>query len=212
MKGLNRFIRLMCGIALLLALWLAAMPVAAQQTTVTISAPPSVERGAGGEITVTLNGSNIGAFEIAVSCDTPQAIRLETITDGTGPSGFSIVSGLKEEENTAAICGFMSTTPITESTVVASVSFTATGKAAQPVALNVTGRLYDPEGNEIETIFSGAEISVTGTDNASLLPVLGGAGGVLAGLIIVITIVSISRARRRGRRADQPEVIRLRFE
>ena len=149
---------------------LAAIPVAAQNAEVNFSAPAFAATSESGEIAVMINGQRVGAFELKISCDPAGVLRFDNISPGEGPENFNIVSGLTASD-AAAISGFMSSTPITGTTKIATVNYTVVGKRSVSVKLAITGNTYDPEGNSIDTTSNEIEIQIMGTKSSHFHPI-----------------------------------------
>jgi hypothetical protein len=175
-------------------------PAYAQSTEAGIDAPESIAYGSNGEIYVMLDGQQIGAFELALSSEPAGGLDFISISNGNAPPGFNIVSGLKSA-GAAAISGFMSTTPISEQTTIATINFTAKSKRSLSVSVDISGKLYDPEGNEIETRFASKQIQVIGKQNSFTIPLLIGFGVCILALVTIITI----RLNHKNRRSVYPD-------
>ena len=177
------------GRALLLAVVAASLLVAlpsyalAQSASVTATSP--VDRGSSGYVSLSIGAPEIGAFELVISCSPGGILRFDSVSAGSGPSGFIIVDNITGKDS-AAVSGFMSTTPVTQDLNVASISFTAVGRAGKSATISVSGAVYDPDGNTIQGVaFSSATVQVTGEDSTNLAPILGGIGGGLALIALV---------------------------
>lgn len=125
--------RLLVALTLtVLALLLASGPVVyAGSAGFTPVAPVnpqiSVPAGGTGTITVSISGTNIGSFEVSVSC-TPSVINFTGITAGSIP-GFTITAN--NTAGSASIVGYGTSTP-TNGGTVATIAFTAVGAGGAP--------------------------------------------------------------------------------
>jgi hypothetical protein len=180
----------------IIALYLLETPVYAQSAEAGIDAPESIAYGSNEEISVILDGQRIGAFELEVRSEPAGALDFINISNGIAPSGFNIVSILKSAD-IAAISGFMSTIPVSERTTIATINFTAKSKTSLAVSVDISGKLYDPEGNEIETRFPSKRIQVIGKKNSCTITLLIGFGICILALV-AITTVRLNHKKRRS--------------
>ena len=127
------------------------------------------------------------------------------------PEAYSWAQFVKDG-STAAVAGFMSTTPITSGTTLATITFSTVKQTADPVNIELSGKLYDPEGNEIEAVFSEKSINITRNAALDLVFYLRIAGGVLVFLILCAFIAIPLFRRRNKRNGKNREKLSLRFE
>jgi hypothetical protein len=174
-----------CFIAVGFVAALLCKPVFAQSAEVSLVAPATIESGTVDMINLVINGQNIGAFELTVTCTPEGAIVFDGATAGTTPQGFTVVSGNKSSQ-VIAISGFMAGTAISSQTTIANISISGTGIKSRQVNISVTGKLYDPNGSEIKTRFSNTKLIVmvngTAGDNANQKVFIAGA---ILGLCVV---------------------------
>jgi len=197
----NHFMGLILTTALVVVT-LFALPaqILAGSTSVWVDSPVSLDHASSGNISVNIAGDRVGAFELNITCDIPDLLRFDKVNIGNGPNGFTVVANIKSP-NDAAIAGFMTVTSITGNLVIANISFTATGKPGHSVSVYVTGKLYDPEGNEIQgVVFSNSDILITGKDNSYLhLAMIGVGGALVLGALSFLVITQFrSHKRKQG--------------
>jgi hypothetical protein len=168
-------------------------PVSAQSAEVSLVAPASIDSGTVDMISLIINGQNIGAFELTVTGTPEGAIVFDGATAGTTPQGFTVVCGNKSSE-AIAISGFMAGTAISSKTTIANISISGTGIKSQRVIIGVTGKVYDPNGSEIQTHFSNAKLIVMidgvigGNTNPKVFIAIGVLGLFLVGVLATILI------------------------
>jgi hypothetical protein len=149
-----------CLIAVGVVAALLCEPVSAQSAEVSLVAPATIESGTVDMISLVITGQNIGAFELTVTGTPEGAVVFDSATAGTTPQGFTVVCGNKSSQ-AIAISGFMAGTAISSKTTIANISISGTGIKSRQVIISVTGKVYDPNGSEIQTRFSGTKLIVT---------------------------------------------------
>jgi len=209
----NHFLGLILTTALV-GLTLLALPakILAGSTSVWVDAPVSLDHASSGNISATIAGDRVGAFELNITCDKPGMLRFDKVDTGNVPNGITVVANIKSP-NDAAIAGFMTVTSITGNLVIANISFTALGKPGHSINVEVAGKLYDPEGNEIQgVVFSNTNIQITGKDNSYLFLAMIGVGGALVFGALLVIVITLFMARKRKRGLHAPENIELIIE
>ncbi|MFC2022587.1 hypothetical protein ACFLTL_00275 [Chloroflexota bacterium] len=197
-SGGDRYLRrVLLLAAAVVASLLVTLPGYAMAQSVSLDTVSVIERGRSGSIKVAIEAAEIGAFELQIDCD--PVLRFDSISAGLAPSGFTIVDNITGSDS-AAVSGFMTTTPITQNLNAASISFTAVGSSGKSAVISVSGAIYDPDGKNIPGVaFSSATVQIArnpGEENASIFPILGGIGGGLA-LIALIWLIIWNHKRSR---------------
>lgn len=179
--------------AIVVSLVLVALPshILAQSASVNATSP--VDPGGSGTASVSISAPEIGSFQLNVSCNPSGNLVFNSITPGSGPAGFTIVDNITGSDS-AAVSGFMTTTPITSVTNVTNISFTVVDSPSSSTTISVSGTLYDPRGDAIpEVTLSDVTVIITSITTQNMLntfnvaPILGGVGGGLL-LLAIITI------------------------
>ena len=180
------------GLVVAAGLILLALPGYVSAQSASVSSSGSLDPGGSGSASISISAPEIGSFELDISCNPGGVLRFDDITAGSGPGDFIIVDNLTGPDS-ASVSGFMSTTPISGSLIVANILFTDVGPAGSSTTINVSGTLYDPNGDAIPgTSLSGALVEITAQDNGSIAPVLIGIGG---GLVLIAGLIFWARRR-----------------
>ena len=180
------------GLAVAAGLILLAMPGYVSAQSASVSASGSLDPGGNGSASIYISAQEIGSFELDISCSSGGVLRFDDITAGSGPGDFIIVDNLTGPDS-ASVSGFMSTTPISGSLIVANILFTDVGSAGSSTTINVSGTLYAPNGDTITgTSLSGALVQITGQNNGSIAPVL---ISIVGGLVLIIGFLFWARRR-----------------
>jgi hypothetical protein len=160
-----------------------------------VSTSNQLSEDGSGSIIVSISAAEIGAFELNLVCDTTGVIIFDTSTEGSGPGDFSIVSNIRSA-NSASVAGFMMMTPINSNTVVATISYSAIGEPGDSVTVNISGALYDANGEEItgvDFVSTLLQIEVVETEDVPIIPVI--FGGLMGCLLFVF--IAVFWAKRR---------------
>lgn len=117
----------------------------AASASVTVNGGNAINIGSGqsdsasitiGSISGFTSGNGIGGFTFIATWD-PSVINVTSIDEGSLPSGWSLTPG-NISGGSVKISGYGTTTPITDTTTVASLQFTATGSPGASTTINIS--------------------------------------------------------------------------
>jgi hypothetical protein len=193
-----KYTRKLSLLTIITGLIMLVLPSHILAQSASVSTSNQLSEDGSGSIIVSISAAEIGAFELNLVCDTTGVIIFDTSTEGSGPGDFSIVSNIRSA-NSASVAGFMMMTPINSNTVVATISYSAIGEPGDSVTVNISGALYDANGEEItgvDFVSTLLQIEVVETEDVPIIPVI--FGGLMGCLLFVFIAVFWAKRRTQG--------------